>query len=49
MSFCTVRNVTKRYMDAHVQFKSARAMDIGSRNMTITTNARNHGMTVGGP
>ena len=43
----TVRNVAKRYMDAHVQFKSVRGMDVGSKKMTITTNARNHGMTVG--
>ena len=42
-----VRNVAKRYMDAHVQFKSVRGMDAGSRKMTITTNARNRGMTVG--
>lgn len=41
-----VHNVAKRYMDAHVQFKSVRGMDIGSKKMTITTNARNRGMTV---
>ena len=43
----TVRDVAKRYMDAHVQFKSTRGMDVGSRKMTITTNARNYGMMVG--
>ena len=42
-----VRNVAKRHMDAHVQFKSVRGMGVGSRQMTITTNARNRGMMAG--
>ena len=42
-----IRNVPKRYMDAHVQFKSAVGIAVGTKKMTITANARNHGMSVG--
>ena len=42
-----MRNAAKRYMDAHVQFESARAVDVGSKKMAITTNALNRGMTTG--
>ena len=42
-----IRNVPKRYMDAHVQFKGPRGMDVASRKMTIGANARLHGMSVG--
>ncbi len=42
-----IRNVAKRYMDAHVQFKGHRGMVVGSRKMTIAANAGRRGMSLG--
>ena len=42
-----VRNGPKRYMDAHVQFKSFRGMAVAARTMEISANARNNVMPVG--
>lgn len=42
-----MRNVARRYMDAHVQFKGQRGMAVGSRKMTIAANAGRRGMSVG--
>ncbi len=42
-----IRNVAKRYMDAHVQFKGHRGMVVGSGKMTIAANAGRRGMSLG--
>ena len=42
-----IRNVAKRYMDAHVQFRGPRGLGVESRKMTIAANARKRGMSVG--
>ena len=41
------RNVSKRYMDAPVQFKSFQDMAVTARKMEIDSNARNSGMPEG--
>ena len=43
-----VRNGPRRYMDAHVHFKSFRGMAVAERRMEIGANARNNDMSVGG-
>lgn len=41
-----VRNGPKRYMDAHVQFKSFRGIAVAARKIEMHTNAMNNGMPV---
>ena len=42
-----MRNVARRYMDAHAQFKGPRGMDVGSRKMTIAASGGRRGTSVG--